>query len=327
MPWLLNLLYATVIVAAMPYLLYQRIRWGKYRTGWSEKLLGRVPVLEPTAERVWFHAVSVGEVLLLRGLIADYRQRRPQAEIVLTTTTATGFDVARKHYPDLVVCYCPLDFSWAVRRAIARLKPTALVLAELELWPNLILEASSAGLRLAIANGRLSEKSFRGYRTLRPLVRRLLAKFDMIAAQNEEYAARFRELGAPSDRVIVTGSVKYDGVQTDRQNPRTLELRRSFGIGDDEIVFIAGSTQHPEEEYALATWQELRRDFPRLRLILVPRHKERFDDVARLIEGRGLPLLRRSTTSERRPSGSEPQRDDASKRSLTVAAPIAQLST
>jgi 3-deoxy-D-manno-octulosonic-acid transferase len=329
MPWLLNVIYVAVIVAATPYLLYQRVRWGKYRTGWGEKLFGRVPELPPVGERVWFHAVSVGEVLLLKGLIAEYRRRRPQAEIVLTTTTVTGHDLAGKQYPDTIVCYCPLDFSWAVTRAIARLKPTALVLAELELWPNLILAASKANVRLAITNGRLSEKSFRGYRKLKPLVRRLLGKFDAIAIQNEEYAARFRALGAPDRIVVVTGSVKYDGVETDRCNPRTLELRRSFGIADDEIVFIAGSTQEPEEEIALAAWRKVcAESSAKLRLILVPRHKERFEEVARFVEGHGLPLLRRShVTSEPRRSGSGPTRRSDTKRSLTVAAPTSQLST
>src|SRR5690606_36212956 len=126
---------------------------GKRRHGWREKLLGAAPVLEPKRERVWFHAVSVGEVLLLRGVITELRIRRPDADVVLSTTTTTGHEVARAQYPDLTIFYCPLDFSWAVRRAIRRIKPTALVLAELELWPNLILAASEAGVGLAIVNG------------------------------------------------------------------------------------------------------------------------------------------------------------------------------
>jgi 3-deoxy-D-manno-octulosonic-acid transferase len=294
MPWLLNLVYAVLVAALTPLLLYRRFRYGKYRFGWKEKLFGRLPERPPARDRLWFHAVSVGEVLLLRGLIADLRLHRPDAEIVLTTTTQTGHDVARSQYPDLLVCYCPLDFSWAVRRALRRLKPTALVLAELELWPNLILAASAAGVRLAIVNGRLSEKSARGYGRIRPFVSRLLARFETIAVQSEEYAERFRDLGAPPERLIVTGSVKYDGVRTDRGNPQTRELRRAFALGDDDLVFIAGSTQHPEEEYALATWRELVASIPNLRLILVPRHKERFEEVASLVRRSGLPLIRRS---------------------------------
>lgn len=295
MPWLLNLVYLALIAAALPFLLYRRVRQGKYRAGWREKLLGTAPEL-PAAlgERVWFHAVSVGEVLLLRGLIAELIARRPDVDVVLTTTTETGHDVARKQYPGLTVCYCPLDFSWAVRRAIARLKPTAIVLAELELWPNLILAASEAGVWLAIVNGRLSEKSFSGYRRLRPLVARLLERFDLIAAQSDEYADRFRALGAPAGRVVTTGSVKFDGAKTDRGNPQTQELKRAFGIADDEVVFIAGSTQHPEEELALATWRELTGEFPKLRVVLVPRHRERFEEVAEVVRRAGVPLVRRS---------------------------------
>jgi 3-deoxy-D-manno-octulosonic-acid transferase len=294
MPWLLDLVYLAVVTVASPVLLYRRLQHGKYRAGWGEKLLGSVPELAPAAERVWFHAVSVGEVLLLRGSVADLRSRQPDVDVVLTTTTSTGYDLARKQYPDLTVCYCPLDFSWAVRRAIGRLKPTALVLAELELWPNLVLAASAAGVRLAIVNGRLSEKSFRGYRKLRPLVAGLLRRFDLIAVQGEDYAARFRALGAPTACVVTTGSVKFDGARGDSGNTETAELRRAFGIADGEAVLIAGSTQHPEEEYALATWQELLPEFPNLRLILVPRHKERFEDVAELVRRSGLPLVRRS---------------------------------
>lgn len=298
MPWLLNILYAVVIAAASPVLLYRCLRQGKYRAGWREKLLGELPELPPTAHRIWLHAVSVGEVLLLKGLISELRAGRPDLSIVLTTTTATGHDVAIKQYPDLTICYCPLDFSWAIRRAVARLKPTALVLAELELWPNLIATASRSGVRLAIVNGRLSEKSFRGYRKFRPFIQNLLKRFDVIAVQNDAYASRFSALGAPHDRLTVTGSVKFDGVNTERDNPRTNELRHAFGLEDDDLVFIAGSTQQPEEAYALAAWRELREQVPSLRLILVPRHKERFDEVAALVERSGLPLVRRSRSPE-----------------------------
>jgi 3-deoxy-D-manno-octulosonic-acid transferase len=300
MPALLNFVYAALLVAAFPFLLYRRVRQGKYRAGWREKLLGELPELVATEERIWFHAVSVGEVILLKGLVAELRSRRPDVEVVLTTTTETGFEVARKQFPDLVVCFFPLDFTWAVRRALRRIKPTAIVLAELELWPNLILAASGAGVRLAIVNGRLSEKSFRGYRKLRPLVASLLRRFDSIAVQSEEYAGRFVALGAARERVTVTGSVKFDGACADRSNAKTAELRRAFGVRDHEIVFIAGSTQYPEEEYALATWRELVTEFSTLRLILVPRHKERFEEVARLVEREGVPLVRRSQTNVER---------------------------
>ncbi len=140
-----------------------------------------------------------------------------------------------------------------------RVRPTLLVLAELELWPNLIAAAKQHGARVAIINGRLSDHSFPRYRRVRPLVRRVLRQIDLIAAQNEESAERFRVLGAPAERVHVTGSLKYDGAQTDRDNPRTIALRELAGFDDDDIVFLAGSTQEPEEQIAIDIFRRLSR--------------------------------------------------------------------
>jgi 3-deoxy-D-manno-octulosonic-acid transferase len=294
MPWLFNIVYGVLLLIASPVLLYRRLRYGKYRDGWSEKLWGRLPVRTSERPCVWLHAVSVGEVLQLRSVMKLLVAQRPNWEFVITTTTRTGLDVARREFSEHTVCYCPLDFSWAVRTALTRIRPTALVLVELELWPNLIAAAKSLGISLSLINGRLSARSFRGYRQVRWLVGRLLRQFDLIAVQNPEYARRFLSLGASTQRVAITGSIKFDGVQHDRGNPRTAEIRRHFGLRDGEIVFIAGSTQAPEESLALDTWQSLREEFPSLRLILVPRHAERFDEVASLVISRGWPLRRRT---------------------------------
>ena len=244
---------------------------------------------------MWLHAVSVGEVLQLRPVMRELVTARPDWEFVITTTTRTGLDVAKKEFPQHTVCYCPLDFSWAVRQAIQRIRPSAIVLVELELWPNLILAANRMRVPLALINGRVSAKSFRGYRRVQLLLQNLLQRFALLAAQNEEYADRLLSLGAPRDRLHVTGSIKFDGVQFDRNNSKTAELRDFFEILPRERVFIAGSTQAPEEEIALDTWQTLRQEFPDLRLILVPRHKERFEEVAQLVLARNLSLRRRST--------------------------------
>jgi 3-deoxy-D-manno-octulosonic-acid transferase len=294
LPWLLNLAYGALLLAMAPIVLYRAIAQGKYRDGWGEKLFGLLPVREADGPCIWFHAVSVGEVLQLRSVLVELRSHRPDVQVLITTTTVTGHAVAREKNPDCRVCYFPLDFSWAVRRAIVRVRPSLIVLVELELWPNVILAARRLGVPLALINGRISERSFRGYCRLRPLMRRLLARFDLLAAQTETYAGRLRNLGAPPERLCITGSIKFDHIATDRHNRRTLELRQAFGLREDERVFIAGSTQLPEEDYALDTWLALRSEFPDLRLILVPRHKERFDEVARLVEERGLPLARRS---------------------------------
>jgi 3-deoxy-D-manno-octulosonic-acid transferase len=244
----------------------------------------------------------VGEVNLLATLLRELQAMHPGWQFVVSTTSRTGYDLARKKYADLTVCYCPLDFSWAVRTAMRRIRPTALVLAELELWPNLIAVAKRYGARVAIINGRLSDHSFPGYRRIRPLVATVLRQVDLIAAQNVESADRFRALGAPHTRVHVTGSLKYDGAQTDRHNARTVALRQLAGIADADLVFLAGSTQEPEEQVAVDIFRRLAPTHPRLRLILVPRHPERFDAVARLLDASGLPWQRRSQIASQPPA-------------------------
>lgn len=302
MPYLLNLVYLGLIFLAMPWLVYQAIRKGKYREGFAEKLLGRVPRRASEKTCLWLHAVSVGEVNLLASLIDRIAREKPGWECVVSTTTKTGIALARKKYPHLSVFYCPLDFSWAVRTAVQRIRPSVLVLAELELWPNLVRAAREGGARVAVINGRLSEHSFRGYRRVRPLVARLLARIDLVAAQDETYAGRFRQLGAREESVQVTGSMKYDGAETDRNNPATRRLRELAGLADDDVVFLAGSTQEPEESLALAAYRQLREAHPRLRLILVPRHPDRFPPVARLLDESGLVWQRRTALDHEGPN-------------------------
>jgi len=300
--WLLNVIYVVMIVAFSPLVLWQAIRTGKYRDGFREKFLGLVPRREGNATCIWIHAVSVGEVNLLATLLREWRAAHPDWQFAISTTSLAGYELARKKYADLTVFYCPLDFSWAVRTAMRRLRPTMLVLAELELWPNLIAAARERGARVAIVNGRLSDHSFPGYRRVRPLIARILRQIDLIAAQSEESAERFRVLGAPPERVHVTGSLKYDGAQTDRGNPRTLALLALAGIENGEIVFLAGSTQEPEERIAVEIFCRLVPQHPRLRLILVPRHPERFDVVAEMLDALGVAWQRRSQLESQPPA-------------------------
>ncbi len=301
MPYLLNVFYLLLILAALPWLAVAAIRKGKYREGYAAKLFGRVPRRVSGKTCIWLHAVSVGEVNLLAPLIREIARRRSDWECVVSTTTMTGMALARKKYAELTVFYCPLDFSWAVRAAMRRVRPELLVLAELELWPNLIRAARQSGARVAVINGRLSEPSFRGYRRIRPLVARLLEQVDLVAAQDETYASRFRALGAAPERVHVTGSMKYDGAQTDRNNPATRRLRELAGFDDQDVVWLAGSTQEPEEAVALDVYRRLSRTWPRLRLVLVPRHPDRFEAVARLLDQSGVAWQRRTELDDRGP--------------------------
>lgn len=293
--WLFNLAYLALLAAISPWLVYRGLTQGKYRQGWAEKLWGAVPPRTGNRPCLWLHAVSVGEVLQLKSLIDGLARQQPELEFVISATTSTGYELARERYPACRVVYYPLDFSWSVGRALDRLRPTAIGLVELELWPNFLRAASLREIPVLLINGRITERSFRGYRRFRPLIRSMLARVRQLLVQNAIYAGRFLELGADAEKTTIIGSIKFDGVETDRNNLRTCALRRLFALRDDETVFIAGSTQAPEERYALDAWLAAREKHLPLRLILVPRHKERFDEVARLVEEEyRLPLLRRS---------------------------------
>ena len=298
MPYLLNVLYLLLILFTLPWLAWQAVRKGKYREGYAAKLLGLVPRRTSDKTCVWLHAVSVGEVNLLLPLIRLIQNKKPDWECVISTTTTTGMALAKKKYPDLAVFYCPLDFTWAVSAAMRRVRPAMLVLAELELWPNLIRAARRRGAKVAIINGRLSEHSFRGYRRIRPLIAGLLRQIDLTAVQDETYAERFRLLGARPESVRVTGSMKYDGAQTDRDNSLTRRLAALAGFFPDDIVWLAGSSQEPEESIVLEIFSRLNAEFPRLRLVLVPRHPDRFDAVARLLDQSELSWRRRTELKE-----------------------------
>ncbi len=306
MPLLLDAAYLFVLILLSPWLLYRAWRTGRYRHGLRDKLLGLSSISNQQSalvnRPVWFHGVSVGEIHLLRQVIAAFRQRYPRWPVVVSTTTDTGFEEARKCFPDLSVIHFPFDFSWAVRRTLQAVDPALIVLAEGELWPNSLLAARQRGVPVAVINGRMSPRSLRRYRRLGPLSRWLVRQIKLLAMQTDAYAAAVRDLGADAEQVQVTGSVKFDGVTTDRHNPRTEALRQLFEVSANDLVWIAGSTQAPEEQIVLDIYHRLRPAHSNLRLFLVPRQKDRFDEVAKLLERAGLPFTRRSSILDPRSS-------------------------
>ncbi len=311
--WFYNLFYVGLLVAFLPQLLYRALRHGKYRHGFKQKYLGRIPrrrnvlaaarsrkrEVESAAKIIWFHAVSVGEINLLRPLLNLIADTQPDWICVISTTSLTGMELAQKLYGQThTVFYCPLDFSWAVHKAMRRLKPDLLVLVEQELWPNLIDAAKRHGAKVAIINGRFGEKGYKNYLWIRWLVEPMLRQLDAIAAQSETYAGWFRRLGASTDAIQVIGSMKFDGARFDRDNAETRRFRRLAGIADDDVIFLAGSIQAPEEALALECFENLHADFPQLRLIIVPRHPEHFDEVAAILDAKAVLWERRSSLSE-----------------------------
>ncbi len=298
MSLLFNSVYLLLLMGATPWIVYPAITKGKYREGWLQKLFGLVPRRHSEAPCVWLHGVSVGEINVLATIIDELQTRFPEFDYVVSSTTKTGFDLATTKFQGQTVFYFPFDFSWAVRNVLRRLNPDVLILGELELWPNLIRIADSHSVDVAVVNARLSENSFQGYKRIKPIIKRALQRIALLAVQTDEYAERFRALGVRNESISITGSTKFDGAETNRHNSKTRALARLAGIRQTDRVFLAGSTQDPEEALALQTFRALKDAHADLKLILVPRHPERFNSVAQLLRESGLPWSRRSELTE-----------------------------
>jgi 3-deoxy-D-manno-octulosonic-acid transferase len=297
----LDLAYLLGLATASPWLLYRSLTTGRYRRHPLARLFGAVHLPPTKRPRAWFHGVSVGEIHLLRQVVAAFRKRHPDWECVISATTDTGLDEAHRCFTndDCKVIVWPLDFSWAVKRALNIVKPRLLVLAEGELWPNMLRAAKARRIPIAVINGRLSPKSARRYQRLGTFARPMFQSVDLFAVQTDEYAESIKSLGVMATKVAVTGSVKYDGLTCDRANAKTAALARLFAVEPGDLVWVSGSTQAPEEKISLSIWRQARKRYPHLRLILVPRQKDRFDEVADLVKRMGCSLVRRSNLADK----------------------------
>jgi 3-deoxy-D-manno-octulosonic-acid transferase len=297
----LLLLYNLLLAAVAPLFL---LKGGRKHLKTFRERMGRLPdTLDPEGRpSIWIHAVSVGEVLAARTLIAPLKQRFRERAIFLSTTTLTGNAIARQsaaHADGLF--FAPFDWPGPVRSALGRLQPELLVLLETELWPNLIREARRRGTRIALVNGRISPRSFARYRRIRWFMRPVLADVDLFLMQEPAHVRRIVEMGAPAERVRALGSLKYDAVE----EPQTPEaLARLFDAGEAPI-WVAGSTVEGEEELVLRAFSSIRQQEPDVRLVLAPRHPERFGAVAERVEAAGLGCVRRSRLGSASWSGGE----------------------
>ncbi len=308
---LLDIFYAIILVLLSPWVLYRMFLQKRYRTGWRERF-GFVPPRNSSAKCIWIHAVSMGEINAIATLVSSLQRRLPDHEIVISSTTDTGMDRARKLYGDKhLVFFYPWDFSWAVKKAFSRLRPSLCVLMELEVWHNFTAVAHHRSIPVMVANGRISSgKGFPRYRRIVGLVRPMFRRLSLVLTQDNSYAARFKFLGADPQRVRVVGSLKYDTAEVTDKVPGTDELIEQLNLSPSQPVWVAGSTTSGEEEIVLEAFSKLRREksLKKLRLVLVPRKPERFDEVARLIESRNFKLLRYSKVKT---SQYQPTRDDA----------------
>lgn len=293
---LYDLLYCLAFLLGWPLLLLRRWKRGPGSLALGERL-GNVPSRQVSADCVWIHGVSLGEINATRTLVAELHKRRPELQVVISSTTNTGLDRARTLYPKLTVFRFPLDFSFIYRRLVERIRPSAVVLMELEAWPNLLEVAQREHLPVLIANGRVTEeKTMRRFRqpVLRGLARRMFSRLSWVGAQDKVYAERFVELGVPRERVEITGSLKYDAADVADRIDGQDELASQMTIDRRKPLLVCGSTGPGEETTILDVHAALLPAFPTLQLAIVPRKPERFQEVAELIAARGYACLRRS---------------------------------
>ncbi len=297
--WVYNAIFAVFFTLAAPQYLLRMRRRGGYRRDFGQRFARYRPeVRAALAEggRVWIHAVSVGELFVALNFMGEWRRRRPETRFLLSVNTSTAHAIARERVaaPDLLV-YFPLDFPGVQRRFFRLAKPEAVALMECEFWPNLIRRAHRAGVPLYLVNGRVSDASFRGYRRLRFLARRLLPLFEGLFAQTETDRERLVALGAPAERVRTVGSAKYElPADPDGARARAAAVLRAAGFDEGDPVWVAGSTWPGEETMACEVHRAARERFPRLRFALAPRHVERAADIESEIAARGWRVLRRS---------------------------------
>lgn len=291
---LYNCFYLAALLIGLPYLAVKFVTQERFRAGLVQRC-GWVPPRTGDKPCLWLHGVSVGELLAASRFLALYRAAHPDWEVVVTTTTLAGYKVARQQYGDLKVFYYPIDFSFVVNRVFRRIRPSLVVLIELELWPNFLLAARRRGIPVALVNGRISDRSFRGYRVWRRLMGRPFGQISLFCVQNKKYAARLRALGVPRDDVVVTGTMKYDTIVTEGMDDLKQRMLETLRIQRGSTVLICGSTHPPEERILLNVSKHLVESFPGLVLVLAPRRPERIDEVESEIRNAGFRSVRKST--------------------------------
>ena len=305
----MSILYTLLLIAAgiasLPYLMWRCLRGATYLQDLSERFGGvSFPHGEPEG-CLWFHAASVGEVQGLQPIIAALHDRFPSRPVVLSTFTPAGKALAQKMVPQAArVFLLPFDLPWIVRKMVRRLRPSALIVQETELWPNLFRELGRLRVPIVLVNGRLSPRSVRRYARVRPFMRRVLANVSLILAQSDSSAQRFQRLGVPAHKVQTVGNTNIDRALSQAEEPMPPHPMAALLAARQALV--AGSTHDGEEAILLAVYQRLRAQHPGLCLVVAPRHLERVETIARQVQACHLSAIRRSRYADESASDSRP---------------------
>lgn len=286
-----SLLLSLGSLLLIPYFLFKALAHGKYVEGLRQRLgslpqVGKRPV-------IWLHCVSVGETQAARPLVDRLKQAFPHHALVVSTITRTGQTLARDVFGAHAesVFYFPFDWRWTARRALRTISPDAVLIMETELWPNFLRECEAREIPVALVNGRISRQSFGRYSFIKFFLRRVLRSVSVAVMQSDVDAGRLRDLGMPVSRLHTAGNLKFDAKDISVATEKTAEIRERFGLRDDVPVVLAASTHAPEEKIILDSFKQLDQS---VRLMLAPRHPERFQEVASLIRESGLSWARRT---------------------------------
>jgi 3-deoxy-D-manno-octulosonic-acid transferase len=286
-----NLAVLAALVAGAPWWLWKRATTHKYQEGLGERL-GRVRAFNDLRARpvIWLHAVSVGEVLAVSRLVGELDRAFPEFQLLISTTTRTGQDLARQRFGASRVFYCPLDLPWAVRAYLNALQPRLLILAETEFWPNLLNGCFRRSIPVAVVNARISDRSWPRYRLLKRLWQPILERISRVLAQSETDAERLKAIGCLPERVLVAGNLKFDVRAAAEADAARILKRLAMSLR----LLVAGSTLEGEESALVEVWPQLLAADPQLAMVLAPRHPERFAAVAALLDQPGIGWVKRS---------------------------------
>jgi 3-deoxy-D-manno-octulosonic-acid transferase len=289
-----NLLLTIFAVFIIPFCLLK----GKYRAGFSQRMGFYPPLPKDKGKNIWVHAVSVGEAVASASLVKGLKGLYPDFKIILSTVTITGNRIAKEKISgaDFVI-YFPFDFSWVVKRAFDSINPALCIIMETELWPNFLREANLRNIPVAVVNCRISEKSFGGYKKIRPFMKQVLKNVALFNVQTERDMKRIIALGAGENNVKVCGNIKYDHEFKSVEGEKIEEIKKTIGIGSIDKILIAGSTHPGEEGVILDLYISILRRHPDLRLIIAPRHIERGGEVEEVVRKKGLASIRKTELS------------------------------
>jgi 3-deoxy-D-manno-octulosonic-acid transferase len=296
MYFIYSLLLSLGFLILLPRFLFDAFRHGKYVAGFSERLGSVSPLQNNSGPVVWIHCVSVGETQAARPLVQGIRKQYPNHRIAISTITLTGQNLAREVFKQdaVKIFYFPFDWRWVVRKTLKAINPECVLIMETELWPGFLHECKRKQIPVALVSGRLSEQSFRRYRMIKGFMTKVLSSLNLAMMQTEADAERLRALGMDADRTIVSGSLKFDAGLPPVNDSLDANFRERFRLNDDSLLILAASTHAPEERITLEAFKEvISKSEPGPRLMIAPRHPERFADVANLIESSGLRWARR----------------------------------